>query len=63
MVGMSVAQHPPRRSVRAALPHTASASGQTPKRSVGYGCVTLAVGTASSVMKFDMEGVEMYDFN
>ena len=34
---MAVARHPPHRSVRAELPHTAPASGQTQWRLSGYG--------------------------
>jgi hypothetical protein len=36
-VGMAVTRHPPHRSVRAELPHTAPASGQTQWRLSGYG--------------------------
>ncbi len=40
-VGMPVTEHPPHRSVRAELPHTAPASGHDAKRSDGYGCTRL----------------------
>jgi hypothetical protein len=36
-VGMAVSRHPPHRSVRAELLHTAPASGQTQRRRSGYG--------------------------
>jgi len=36
-VGMPVTQHPPHRSVREELPHTALTLGQTPGRGLGSG--------------------------